>query len=233
MLNPYLERQRLYVVVMTIVINVVAVAVFARFPWSDWRTGLALNLFDNALLLAHVFRMRDLLMLRLMLFGLVVGLVELGADAWLVDATGTLDYSTGGGPMLWRSPVWMPIAWQIVTVQFGYIGLRLYEAMGLQGLVITGVLGAVSIPFYEEMAIHTHWWRFSHCRMMFHTPYYVIAGEFLIAMAIGRLATCARQRDWGRIFTAGTMAGVAILASYAMAYLCTDVVWKLLALRRA
>lgn len=225
MLNPYLERQRLIIVFITIVLNVVAVAVFARIPGSDWKTGLALNLFDNALLLVHVFRMRDLLMLRLMLFGLIVGLVELAADAWLVDATGTLDYSIGGGPMLWRSPIWMPLAWQIVTVQFGYIGLRLYEAMGAQGLVITGVLGALNIPYYEEMALHTHWWRYTHCRMLFHTPYYIILGEFLIAAAMGRLATCIRHRGWGSILTMGTLGGIVILASYALGYLLTDRVW--------
>ena len=52
---------------------------------------------------------------------------ELAADAWLVDYTRTLDYSIGGGPMLWRSPIWMPLAWEVVTVQFGYVGLRLWE----------------------------------------------------------------------------------------------------------
>ena len=223
-----MERQRLTVVFMTIILNVAGVLLFAHFPWSDWRTGAALNLFDNLLLLIHVFRMRDLLMLRLMLFGLVVGFMELFADAWLVYATGTLDYSIGGGPMLWCSPIWMPIAWQIVVVQFGYIGLRLYEAMGVQGLVLTGVLGALNIPFYEEMALRTHWWRYEHCRMILHTPWYIILGEFFIAMAIGRLATCIRQRSLVRIFSAGILGGVVILASYAISYLLIDRVWTLM-----
>lgn len=223
-----MERQRLTIVFITIFLNVSSVLVFAHFPWSDWRTGLALNVVDNILLLIHVFRMRDLLMLRLMLFGLVVGCVELLADAWLVYATGTLDYSIGGGPMLWCSPIWMPLAWQVVSVQFGYIGLRLYEAMGVQGLFITGVLGAINIPFYEEMALKVHWWRYSGCRMLFHTPWYVIAGEFLIAMAMGRLATCARQRSPGRIFTAGILGGAVIFVSYAVSYLLIDRIWMLM-----
>jgi hypothetical protein len=226
-LNPYLERQRLTIVFITIFLNVASVLVFARFPWSDWRTGAALNVADNILLLIHVFRMRDLLMLRLMFFGLVVGFAELPADTWLVDATGTLDYSIGGGPMLWHSPVWMPMAWQVVSVQFGYIGLRLYEAMGVQGLLLSGILGAINIPFYEEMALHVHWWRYQECRMISHTPWYVIAGEFLITMALGRLATCARQRSLGRIFAAGVLGGAAILVSYALAYLAIDRVWTL------
>jgi hypothetical protein len=227
-LNPYLERQRLTVVFITIILNVASVLLFSHFPWSDWRTGAALVVVDNLLLLIHVFRMRDLLMLRLMAFGLVIGVAELATDAWLVYTTGTLDYSIGGGPMLWCSPIWMPLAWQIVAVQFGYIGLRLYEAMGVQGLFITGLFGAINIPFYEEMALHVHWWRYENCRMIFHTPWYVILGEFLITMALGRLATCARQRSMGRVFTAGVLGGIVILCSFAVSYLLIDKIWTVM-----
>src|SRR5271165_3898004 len=86
-----LEAGRMRVVIATIAINVVAVGLLTFAPWSNWRTGLALNLFDNALLLAFVLRHRDGLLARLMLFGLVAGFVELAADAWLVDFTHTLD----------------------------------------------------------------------------------------------------------------------------------------------
>jgi hypothetical protein len=217
-----MERQRLLVVFATIFFNVTGVLIFTRFPGSDWKTGLGLNLVDCALLFIHVFRMRDLLMLRLMFFGLVVGLVELLADAWLVDVTGTLDYSVGGGPMLWYSPIWMPLAWMVVAVQFGYIGMRLLEAMGPAGLIINGILGAINIPFYEEMAYHINWWRYSHCRMISHTPCYIILGEFFIAAALGSLAGCSRQRSLGRVIAAGVLGGLAIFASYAVAYLLWD-----------
>ena len=59
-----LEPKRLRVVIATVVINVVAVALLTRAPWSDWKTGLALNLFDNALLLAFVYLHRDGLLAR-------------------------------------------------------------------------------------------------------------------------------------------------------------------------
>jgi hypothetical protein len=39
-----LERERLLVVIATIVINVIAVSLLTLAPWSDWRTGAALNL---------------------------------------------------------------------------------------------------------------------------------------------------------------------------------------------
>ena len=110
------------IVLATNVINISAVALLTIMPWSDWRTGLALNLADNLLLLGFVARHRDIVLARLMLLGLAVGLAELAADAWLVDYTRTLDYSIGGGPKLWRSPMWMPFAWEIVAVQFGYVG---------------------------------------------------------------------------------------------------------------
>ena len=226
--NPYLERQRLTIVLATIALNVASVLVFARLPGSDWKTGAALNVVNNLLLLIHAFRTRDLMMLRLMFFGLVVGFAELPADALLAAGTRTLNYSIGGGPMIWKSPIWMPIAWEVVTVQFGYIGLRLYEAMGVQGLFICGVLGGINIPFYEEMALRVHWWRYEGCRMLSHTPWYVIAGAFLIAMALGRLATCVRQRSVGRIFVMGLLGGAVIFVSYGAAYFAIDWVWRVL-----
>jgi len=117
--DPALERGRLRVVIATIVINVVAVSLLTFAPWSDWRTGAALNIVDNCLLVGFTIVRRDALLARFFLFGLVVGFAELVADAWLVDYTHTLDYSIGGGPMIWRSPVWMPLAWEVVAVQFG------------------------------------------------------------------------------------------------------------------
>src|SRR3954470_19913395 len=156
-----IERARLPVVLATIAIRVVGVLLFALAPWSDWRTGLALNLVENAFLVAFSLRFRDRLIPHLMLFGLAVGVAELPADAWLVTSTGTLDYSPGGGPMIWRSPAWMPLAWEMVAVQLGYLGMRLREWRKGLGLVLTGLIGAVNIPFYEEMALRTHWWRYT------------------------------------------------------------------------
>ena len=106
---PAIEHARLVVILATIAISVGGVVLFAGVPGSDWRTGLALNLIENALLVAFSLRLSDRLIPQLMLFGLAVGVAELPADAWLVASTGTLDYSIGGGPMIWRSPAWMPL----------------------------------------------------------------------------------------------------------------------------
>src|SRR5260370_23147832 len=109
------ERGRLCVVIATIVINVIAVSLLTFAPWSDWRTGAALNVVDNCLFVGFIVVRRDALLTRFLLFGVVIGLTELAADA--VDYTRTLDYSVGGGPMIWRSPLWMPLAWEVVAGQ--------------------------------------------------------------------------------------------------------------------
>ena len=217
-----IERARLRVVLATVFINIFAVALLTLAPWSDWRTGLALNLFDNAILLAFVIRRRDHLLARLMLFGLAVGFAELPADAWLVDYTHTLDYSVGGGPMLWRSPIWMPFAWQIVSVQFGYLGLRLREHFGHVGLLMVGVLGALNIPYYEEMARRIHWWTYSGCRMISFTPYYIILGELGIAIALTLLAIKLRHARLKQTLLAGVIGGLAIFLCYVLAFAVTD-----------
>jgi Domain of unknown function (DUF6989) len=217
-----LERERLLVVIATIAINIVAVSLLTFAPWSDWRTGAALNFVDNCLLIGFALVRRDALLGRFLIFGLTVGFTELAADAWLVDYTRTLDYSIGGGPIIWRSPIWMPLAWEVVAVQFGYIGLRLWERFGKMGWLLIGMLGAINIPFYEEMARRIHWWQYSGCKMISFTPWYIILGEFGIAVAFACLARMLRRSSWRAAVVAGIIGGLSIFVCYAVAFLITD-----------
>ncbi|MDF0645984.1 MAG: hypothetical protein P0111_18300 [Nitrospira sp.] len=215
-------HRRLQIVIATIVINITAVAALTLAPWSDWETGLALNLVDNVLLVSFIARHRDVGLARFMLFGLGVGFSELMADAWLVDYTKTLDYSIGGGPMLWRSPFWMPFAWEVVAVQFGSVGFWLWKRFGRRGLAAVGVLGAINIPYYEEMARLIHWWQYSNCRMLSHTPYYIILGEFGIVILLAVLAKPVAQGTWTTSILAGLAGGSGIFLCYAVAYGLTE-----------
>ena len=208
--------------IATIVINIVAVSLLTFAPWSDWRTGAALNVVDNCLLVGFTLARRDALLARFLLFGLVVGFTELAADAWLVDYTHTLDYSIGGGPMIWRSPLWMPLAWEVVAVQFGYIGLRLWERFGPLGLLMIALLGLINIPFYEEMARRIHWWQYSGCRMISFTPWYIILGEFGIALTFALLARTLRRGSWRVAIVTGVAGGLSIFACYPVAFFITD-----------
>jgi hypothetical protein len=124
--------------------------------------------------------------------------------------------------MLWRSPAWMPLAWEVVAVQFGYLGLVLRERFGGWGLVGIGLLGAVNIPYYEEMARRIHWWRYGGCWMISGTPYYIIVGELIIAVAMALLVRNFRRAGVAKAAVAGIAGGAAIFASYAIAYALTD-----------
>lgn len=221
-MNDQHAQGRMTIVLATIVLNITAVALLPLLPSSDWRTGLALNLLDNLLLLGFVLRHRDIILGRLLLFGLTVGFAELATDAWLVDHTRTLDYSIGGGPMLWRSPIWMPLAWEIVGVQFGYVGLWLWRRFDRWGLIAIGLLGAINIPYYEEMARRINWWEYSKCRMLSNTPYYIILGEFGIAIMLAILAKRVVQGSLINTVWLGLAGGAGIFICYAVAYGLTD-----------
>jgi hypothetical protein len=62
--------------------------------------------------------------------------------------------------------------------------------------------------------------------MLLHTPICIIAGEFLIAVAIGYLAGWARPGRWSRSLMAGVLAGLAILACYVLAYRAVEGRWR-------
>jgi len=218
--HAHLHLPRLKLAVLTIVLNLAILIALAFAPWSDWRTGLALLLLDNGILLTYALACRDELILRLIAFGLLVGLLELAADAWIVDSTKSLDYSLGGGPMIWRSPIWMPLAWEIVVIQFGYLGMLLADRFPRRGLLLTTVIGSLALLFYEEMAFHAQWWRYQNARMLpgTHIPLAIIIGEFFIIFAIAWLAPKIRRPSRLSPVVPALLTGVAIFLSYATAY---------------
>jgi hypothetical protein len=214
------DRERLLIVLATVAINVLTVGALVLYPGSNWRTAVALNLIDNAMVIGYAVWRRDGVMARLILFGLITGFVELAADAWIVDVTHTLDYSVGGGPMLWRSPFWMPFAWEIVAVQFGYIGMLLFESLGAKGLLLAGLLGAMNIPYYEEMARLIHWWTYDRAPVFLgsHTPWAIIIGEFIISVGFAILARSTRRPGLIPTTVSGVLAGVSIFVGNALPY---------------
>ena len=110
----------------------------------------------------------------------------------------------------------------LVAVQFGYIGLRLWERFGKLGLLMIALIGAINIPFYEEMARRIHWWQYSRCRMISFTPWYIILGEFGIALVLALLARILRRGSWRMALFAGLIGGISIFACYAIAFSITQ-----------
>ena len=108
------------------------------------------------------------------------------------------------------------------AVQFGCLGLWLWQRFGGRGLVTIGVLGAINIPYYEEMAKLIHWWRYSGCRMISGTPYYIIVGELIIAVGFTLLAKSLRGASMTKASCIGVVGGLVILAAYVVTYGITD-----------
>jgi len=122
--------------------------------------------------------------------------------------------------MLWRSPLWMPLAWEVVTVQLSCLGLWLWQRYGGgAGLLLVGILGAINIPYYEEMARHIHWWSYTGSPMLLHTPWYIILGEFGIAIVLTLLARLLPGTGIMALLALGLVGGAGIFVCYALAYL--------------
>jgi len=205
------ESTRLRTVLATAALSILTVLLLRDRPWSDGRTALALNGVSIALFLAHVAYYRDAVLARLLVFGLGLGAVELTADALCIRYTRTLDYSVAHSPLLGLSPFWMPTAWMVVSAQIGFLGRGLMRRFGtIRGVALTALLGAVNIPFYEEMAYHAHWWRYGNCRMLGHTPLYIIVAELLIGLTLGPLAAWAMRAGatWRDAAGAGLIGGL-------------------------
>ena len=209
-----LEAARLRTVLGTVALSVVTVLALRDRPWSDGRTALALNAVSVGVFLWHIISYKDRAMARLLLFGLGLGVAELAADALCVRFTRTLDYSAAHSPLLGLSPFWMPTAWMVVAAQIGYLGRLFIAQWGTAwGMALTALLGALNIPFYEEMAFHAHWWRYQNCRVIGHTPLYIIAAELVIGLTLGPLAIRAMHESatWRSAAWAGLIGGLSTI----------------------
>ncbi|PYK22319.1 MAG: hypothetical protein DME53_10330 [Verrucomicrobia bacterium] len=58
--------------------------------------------------------------------------------------------------------------------------------------------------------------------MISYTPWYIILGEFGIAVALACLARSLRRGSWRQAIIAGICGGVSIFACYAFAFWITD-----------
>ena len=182
-------NSRRRVVLAGVALSVCGSGLAALRPGLGGKTAVALNLANLLLLGVYLLWKKDRALGLLLLFGFVFGAVELLADALCVRMTKTLDYSPARSAMLWESPWWMPGAWAIVALQTGYLGAWALDRWGwIKGLALALLIGTVQIPFYEELAYHANWWRYQNCRMLWHTPLYIVLAEGLIVAGIAPLA---------------------------------------------
>ncbi|HEY1390630.1 MAG TPA: hypothetical protein VGF38_19000 [Ktedonobacterales bacterium] len=145
---------------------------------------------------------------RLLLFGLVAGVIELATDAAGEQIARSLVYPADE-PTLWQSPAYMPISWMVVLTLLGYLGWRLAGLLPLGWAVaLGGLAGVLIIPFYEESAWYAGWWRYTTLPRLGHTPVYVFLFEGAIVAILPLLARGLERLPLGWVAARGLILGV-------------------------
>jgi len=173
--------------------------------WYVGAIEVVLSLYLLALLSLSAMRP---LVGRLLLAGFIAGVCELFTDASGQYVVHSLMYPAGE-PMLWTSPLYMPLSWMVILTYLGYIAWRLRAVVGLRkAMLISGLLGAVQIPLYEELAYYGRWWYYKPTHLMLgHTPLYVLLFEGLIVAALPLLYDRIERRAWSQVALIGVVVG--------------------------
>lgn len=183
-----------------------------------WPTAAIISFGMTLVYISYIWRHHEILLGRIMLFGLATGWTELLADRWLVESTGTL-YYLPGGPFVLCSPIYMPFAWMVVVTQLGYIGWWMGKRWGIPvASLLIALFGAVNIPLYEQWASNANWWYYRNSLMLGNTPWYIIGGEFLIALSLPAVISLVEKKHWSISICAGIGQGLWIWVSYGFAY---------------
>jgi hypothetical protein len=165
---------------------------------------------------------------RLLLLGLVVGILELFTDAAGHQFARSLFYPPGQ-PLLWDSPFYMPLSWMIVLTQLGYLAWRLAgllpgRRLPWRAILLTGLAGAVNVPFYEEAAYHAGWWRYAPTVLHIgNTPAYVLLFEGLVAAALPLLTLGLLKLRWRSVALRGAILGLWMPCAALLAWLLLGV----------
>jgi hypothetical protein len=142
---------------------------------------------------------------------MTAGVIELFTDASGERVVHSLLYPAHE-PTIWASPIYMPIAWTIVLAELGYLAWRapsLFPALSTRGVVaLCALVGAVTVPFYEEMAYYAGWWRYAGGPHLGHTPLYVIAFEGLVAAILPFATARLARRGFQHAVVMGAVVGV-------------------------
>jgi uncharacterized protein DUF6989 len=165
---------------------------------------------------------------RLLLLGLVAGVLELFTDAAGHQFARSLFYPQDQ-PMLWDSPFYMPLSWMIVLTQLSYLAWRLAGLLPggrlpWRAILLAGLAGAVNVPFYEEAAYHAGWWRYAPTVLRLgHTPAYVLLFEGLVAAALPLLTLGLLKLRWRSVALRGAILGLWMPCAALVAWLLLGV----------
>lgn len=216
---PRLRRERIAVVAGSVAAILSIVPVLIAYLLTDWPFAFAIAGIGSLVLLGSALARRDGLLLHIWVFALVFGIAELVVDAWLVQSTGTLDYlpySSRGGPMWWASPLFMPLAWQVLVA---HIAVLVEAASGWHvgpRLLFAVMVGAAYVPLGEELSIRAGFWLYRGVPMLSHVPLYIVIGETLLAFTIVLLLPLLARQRWLMTAAAGLVSCAALWTGYAV-----------------
>jgi len=162
---------------------------------------------------------RDPLMTRLLIFSTIAGILELITDHYLVETINSLVYP-GNEPMIWSSPLYMPLAWANVLMQLGYYGILLSKWKNISiSSVVMAIAGGMYIPLYEHLAKDAGWWWYhQNTTMIFNAPLYVILCEGLISLSLPYLISLSLSGRTTKSILFGIVEGAWIWLSAIIAF---------------
>ena len=157
--------------------------------------------------------------IRLVVFGLIAGFLELITDHYLVDTISSLVYP-GNEAMIWSSPAYMPFAWANVIIQLSYYGILLSRWKGIAiSSIVMALAGAMYIPLYEHLAKDAGWWWYNpNVTMIFNAPLYVIICEGLISLSLPLLVYYSVKKKFYWTILLAILEGTWIYISALIAY---------------
>ena len=155
----------------------------------------------------------------LLVFGFTTGLAELITDWYHVAVFKSLVYDNFSLFRLWASPEYMPLGWMNTMVQMGYIGWRLSEFLSVgKTMAIVGIIGALSIPYYEEMAFHAGAWHYQNAYMIGNTPLWVFAAYLVEIPWVVPIVKKMQEKPFYFWILAGIIQGIIIFVGGFLTY---------------
>lgn len=208
-----LRKKESIFIILCMMLTLGVTLLSAHFKTGYWSAfALAIGMFSIISIFAFINK--DGFLKRLLLLGIIAGLVELLADKYLVEDIASLVYPADE-PKIWCSPNYMPFAWAVVLVEVGYLGWMISNKVKMvEAMLICMVIGFCFIPIFEQCAYYAGWWYYVPCKMLFNTPWYIIAAEGIICFFLPILFYFETKFKWSSALLFGIFEGLVIYAAY-------------------
>jgi hypothetical protein len=208
------ESERLLVCIALQIYTGAFFGLSALHPWGGWRSISILAVTLMLPLIVYIIVRRDMFCAALLAACVTAGFVETLADWYLISVDRSLVY-VPGGPYVWQTPLYMPFGWTFALFSLGMIGRWMDRRWGLlTATIVSGLFGAMIIPFWEHCAKYGGWWYYENTPMIGSSPYYIILGECIIVASLPLALRYVDGTRWKSSLAVGIAIGLWILPAY-------------------